>query len=75
MFEVDFSWRREIPSLADLSCGLQATMVTVDEAADDIPAEEGGEWDEEEEGWRVVAVGMVNGEGCWVCICLYDVSK
>jgi len=50
-------------------------MVTVDEAADDIPAEEGGEWDEEEEGWRVVAVGMVNGEGCWVCICLYDVSK
>ena len=35
-------------------------MVTVDEAADDIPAEEGGEWDEEEEGWRVVAVGMVN---------------
>ena len=64
MFEVDFSWRREIPSLADLSCGLHATMVTVDEAAADIP-EEGGEWDEEGEGWRVVAVGMV-----WVCECL-----
>jgi hypothetical protein len=60
LFEVDFSWRREIPSLADLSCGLHATMVTVDEAADDVPPEEGGEWDEEGEEWRVVAVGMVN---------------
>ena len=70
LFDEDFSWQREIPSLADLSCGFHATMVMmVDKAADVnvalvelLPPPAEGERDEEgeeDEGWIVVAIGIV----------------